>query len=169
MESKAFRPEDAKQIRFIYSLNIIPLQSKEFLIETLINALRTSCRMKYPTVDGKTVIGLIEPIVLLGKNGVKKDIFAKIDTGASKSSLDSSLTFELHLGPIITSRIVKSAHGNRVRPILEAELVLASKRIKAEFTIADRAHMAYPVLIGQNILKQGFMIDPSKGKPQGGA
>ncbi len=124
--------------------------------------------MKYESVDGKTVIGLIEPIVLLGKNGMEKDILAKIDTGASKSSVDSSLTYELHLGPIITSKIVKSAHGSRVRPIIEVDLVLASKRITAEFTIADRAHMAYPVLIGQNILKRGFMIDPSKGKPAGG-
>ena len=35
--------------------------------------------------------------------------------------------------------------------------------IEAEFTLADRAHMNYPLLIGQNILKKGnFLIDPNK-------
>ena len=36
------------------------------------------------------------------------------------------------------------------------------KKIKAQFTLADRSHMRYPVLIGQNILKQGFLINPNK-------
>ncbi len=34
--------------------------------------------------------------------------------------------------------------------------------MKVHFSIADRAHMKYKVLIGKNILKKGFLIDPSK-------
>lgn len=109
----------------------------------------------------KTTIGLVEKILIIGKSK-QKGVLAKIDSGATKSSLDKNLADELSLGPIIKSKVVKSVHGSRVRPVIEAEINLANKTIKAEFTIADRIHMKYPVLIGQDILKQGFLIDPNK-------
>jgi hypothetical protein len=28
--------------------------------------------------------------------------------------------------------------------------------------VADRSHLKYKILIGQNILKKGFIIDPQK-------
>ena len=34
--------------------------------------------------------------------------------------------------------------------------------MKSEFTIADRTHMKYKILVGQNILKEGFLVDPMK-------
>ena len=44
----------------------------------------------------------------------------------------------------------------------EIEMGSVDKEIKTDFTLADRSNMKYSVLIGQNILKQGFLIDPSK-------
>lgn len=116
---------------------------------------------KYKKYNGKILIGLAENIKLIGSEESKL-IAAKIDTGATKSSVDSKLAAELKLGPIIRTKLVKSAHGNSVRPIINAEIELADKKIKSQFTVADRAHMKYKVLIGQNILKEGFIIDPSK-------
>ncbi|MCK5140445.1 MAG: ATP-dependent zinc protease [Thermodesulfovibrionia bacterium] len=107
------------------------------------------------------IIGLIETITIYGKKKNKK-IKAKIDTGATKSSIDLNLASELHLGPIIKSKMVKSAHGSRVRPVIECEINLAKKKIISEFTLADRDHMKYKVLVGQNALKKYFLIDPSK-------
>ena len=72
------------------------------------------------------------------------------------------LAQELKLGPIITSKFVKSAHGNMLRPVVEVTIVIAGKTIKEQFTLADRHHLKYAILIGQNILKHGFLIDPSK-------
>ncbi|MBU0628014.1 MAG: RimK/LysX family protein [Nanoarchaeota archaeon] len=118
--------------------------------------------MQYKKIDGKIVIGLIEPITIFMKSGEKKVINAKIDTGASKSSIDINLATELKLGPIIKSRLIKSAQGNQVRPVIETDIELAGKRRIEEFTMADRWHMKYRVLIGQNILKHGYLIDPSK-------
>lgn len=112
---------------------------------------------------GKTVIGLIEKIKIIHKKG-KKTLLAKIDTGATKSSMDSRLAAELQLGPVIKTKLVKSAHGNKLRPVIEAEIELAGKTKKTEFTLADRIHMKYHVLIGQNILKHGYLIDPSNQK-----
>jgi len=116
---------------------------------------------RYRIVDGRIIIGLTEK-VNIHCNGTKKNVTSKIDTGATKSSIDTNLAAELKLGPVIKSKLVKSAHGSKLRPIIEATIELAGKKIKSEFTLADRAHMKYRILIGQNILKDGFLIDPSK-------
>ena len=116
---------------------------------------------KYRVLDGKTLIGLAEK-VNIQHNGGRKNVIAKVDTGATKSSIDTNLAAELKLGPVIKSKLIKSAHGSKLRPIIEATIELAGKKIKSEFTLADRAHMKYRILIGQNILKDGFLIDPTK-------
>jgi hypothetical protein len=118
--------------------------------------------VKLKKIDDKIVIGLTEKIVLKLKGNKKEEIMAKIDTGASKSSIDLKLAAKLKLGPVIKSKMIKSAHGNRLRPIIIADIEIARKRVKSEFTLADRSHMTYPILIGVNTLKHGFLIDPSK-------
>ncbi len=112
-------------------------------------------------INGRIVIGLEEGIAVRNSTG-SKTVKAKIDTGATKSSIDIALAQKLHLGPVIKSKIVKSAHGHTIRPIVEITITLAGKTMTEEFTLADRKHMKYPVLIGQNVLKHGFLIDPSK-------
>ena len=116
---------------------------------------------KDQVLGGKIVIGLAEKVKIYHPRG-NKIVIAKIDTGATKSSIDTNLAAELKLGPVIKSKLVKSAHGSKLRPIIEATIELAGKKIKSEFTLADRAHMKYRILIGQNILKDGFLIDPTK-------
>ena len=111
----------------------------------------------------RIIIGLTQKITLFGSDGAKRTVTARIDTGASKNSVDAKLAAELNLGPIIKTKLVKSAHGNKLRPVVKARIKIAEKELKSEFTVADREHMTYKALIGQNILKKGFLIDPSKG------
>ena len=111
----------------------------------------------------RVIIGLIEKVTIIGK-GKKKTLMAKVDTGATKSSMDSRLAANMQLGPVIKTKLVKSAHGNKLRPVIEAKIKVKDKEIKSEFTLADRLHMKYQVLIGQNTLKHGFLIDPYKKK-----
>ncbi|MFC1755475.1 RimK/LysX family protein [Thermoproteota archaeon] len=110
----------------------------------------------------KTVIGLTEPAVVIGPKGDKKEVVARIDTGATKSSIDVKLAADLSLGPIIKAKLIRSASGAGLRAVVNAKIILADKELKTEFTLADRSHMKYAVLIGQNILKEGFLIDPAK-------
>ena len=117
---------------------------------------------EHDRVNGRIIIGLIEDIELISSNGNKEEVVAKVDTGATKSSIDTKLATKLKLGPIMRTKIVKSAQGHQLRPIIEAEIILAGEKIKAEFTLADRSHMRYQVLIGVNILENGFLIDPSQ-------
>ncbi len=110
----------------------------------------------------KTSVGLTEKVKITGPKGKSKILKARIDTGATISSIDSKLAARLNLGPIIRTKLVKSASGNSSRPVMKARIKVAKKELEADFTIADRSHMKYAVLIGQNILKKGFLIDPSK-------
>ena len=109
----------------------------------------------------RTIVGLTEKIIVKS-NSNKKELIARIDTGATKSSIDLSLASELKMGPVVDSRLIKSAHGVKLRPVVEAEVTLHGRTLRAKFTLADRNHMKYPVLIGQNILKKGFLIDPCR-------
>ena len=114
-------------------------------------------------MGGRDILGLIEQVILLGSNGNEHKLIARIDSGAITSSIDSNLAEKLELGPTIKSKVVKSASGVEKRAIVEAQVRINGLIMKNEFTIADRSHMTYPMLIGQNILKQGkFLIDPLK-------
>ena len=114
--------------------------------------------MKY---KNKTIVGLTEKVTIYGKKK-KKKIIARVDTGATKSSVDARLAAELALGPVIKTKLVKSASGNKLRPVIKSKIKIADRTMNAEFTIADRGHMKYRCLIGQNVLKEGFLIDPLK-------
>lgn len=109
----------------------------------------------------KTVIGLVEPVIVIGPKG-EKEVLARIDTGATKSSVDVKLAADLALGPILKAKLVRSASGTGLRPVVKTKILLADKELTSEFTLADRSHMKYEVLIGQNILSNGFLIDPEK-------
>ncbi len=105
----------------------------------------------------KKIVGLVEKIKINGK-----EVTARIDTGAEHSSIDENLSSKLNLGPVLRTILIKSASGQTRRPVVEAEVKIKGKVLKSRFNIADRKHMRYKVLIGQNILKKGFLIDPSK-------
>jgi hypothetical protein len=118
---------------------------------------------KTKTTKRKIIIGLTEKVTLISSTKKKKKrVVARIDTGATKSSVDARLAAELALGPVIRTKLVKSASGSKLRPVIKAKIKIVDKTINSEFTIADRSHMKYRVLVGQNILKSGFLIDPSK-------
>lgn len=112
---------------------------------------------------GDKVVGLTEEIIIYGSDDKPKKVIARIDSGATKSSIDVKLAAELKLGPIIKTKLVNSTHGNTLRPVVKASLKIAGKRLKSELTVADRTHMKYRVLVGQNILRLGkLIIDANK-------
>lgn len=109
----------------------------------------------------KIIVGLEEDVTLSGPHG-EEHIIARIDSGATRSSIDLKLASDMKLGPIVASKLVKSANGAKLRPVIEVDVVLGGKQLKGRFTMADRSHMKYKALIGQDILKKGFLIDPCK-------
>ena len=113
-------------------------------------------------IKKRTIIGCREPVVLTLGNK-KKEFIARIDTGARTSSLDMQLAVELSHSKILKTRVIKSASGIGLRPIIEVKIMFAGKKIISNFTLADRSRMKYKILIGRNIIrKQKFLIDPLK-------
>ncbi len=111
----------------------------------------------------KVILGLIEPVRIIGRNGKTVQIPARIDTGATSSSIDINLARNMGLGPVTASRIVRSASGVKRRPVLKVKLIIKETLIEEEFSLAERHHMTYLALIGQNVLRKGnFLIDPCK-------
>ncbi len=111
----------------------------------------------------RITLGLTDKVIVLGNNGKKEEVIARVDSGATSSSLDLALAKELHLGPILRTKLIKSASGNRKRPIVKAHVKIHGQTIETIFTLADRSHMTYRMLIGQNLLRDGkFLIDPLK-------
>jgi len=108
-------------------------------------------------VPNRIVLGLYEYVSI--KN---KTVGARIDTGAVKSSIDIELASELGLGPIIGSRKIKNVHGSNIRPMIKQYLSIGCKKLKVLFTLQNRSRMKFKILIGQNVLKKDFIIDPKK-------
>ena len=115
------------------------------------------------TFNNKRIIKVIEEVTLFDKEDKNRKILAKVDTGASRSSIDTRLASELKLGPIVKTKLIKSSHGSSLRPVVEAYIHLDGKNLHTQFTLADRKHMKYKILIGLNTLREGnFLVDPSK-------
>ena len=110
----------------------------------------------------RTILGLTEVILVVGPDG-SEEVVARIDSGATASSIDTELATKLGFKPITRTKIVKSVSGVKRRSIVMVKVKIGNQEIEEGFTLANRNHMTYPVLIGQDILKQGnFLIDPNK-------
>ncbi|TXH05377.1 MAG: hypothetical protein E6R05_02160, partial [Candidatus Moraniibacteriota bacterium] len=85
-------------------------------------------------LSGKHVIGSIEKVKLIGKNGVEIEVEAKIDTGADSSSIDRALALELGFGEALTyfdtlEKVTPSTQeeGEKIRETLKKQY-LTSKQ-----------------------------------------
>lgn len=107
-------------------------------------------------MNNKVVVNSVEPINIGGN-----EYFARIDTGATKSSICKSVVKKLKLGPAVDKVEVKNSHGVSHRDIILVEVNFAGIKTKIKFNVSDRSHMMYPILIGRNLLKKGFLVDCS--------
>ena len=123
----------------------------------------------------KPVIGAIEHVII-EPYGVKVD--ARIDTGASTSSLDArnltvtgeSVTFNLSpkfggaevTVPVIAWKYVRTSRSREKRPIVEMELCIDSKKLRVLVNLTDRSEMRHALLLGRNVITGNFVVDPSR-------
>ncbi len=115
----------------------------------------------------REVLGLTEIVLIKGKNenGGRRllKVKAKIDTGASKSSICDTLVKKLNLQPHDKTVTLKSAFGKQRRRLIKVPIKIKGKGLKAYFSVSDRRHLKHDILIGLNILKRWkFLIDPLK-------
>lgn len=134
------------------------------------------------TADGKLIFGEEEWVYI---PGLKQSFKARIDTGATTSSIsatdivaferdgkdwvkfkvahDETKSAEINL-PV--ERWVKirqsSADKAQKRAIVVAWIEIGHLKEKAEFTLADRNHLSYPVLIGRSLFRDMAVVDVSR-------
>jgi hypothetical protein len=112
-------------------------------------------------MSDKKIVGAVEEITVYGTK-TEKQILARMDTGAQSSSIDRALASSLGTGSVVKTTTVRSAHGSAVRPVVMLEIEIAGVRRRGRFTIADRSKLRYPLLIGRDILKNGFLVDANE-------
>jgi hypothetical protein len=102
----------------------------------------------------KIVIKTVEEVKIKGKR-----FLARIDTGATKSSICESIAENLKLGPPIRDVKIRNVHGISNRKIIKIKVSIAGRQMNSLFNVTKRQQMKYPILIGRNILKRGFLIE----------
>ena len=124
------------------------------------------------SAEEKMIIGGVEDVILLPW---KVKLPARVDTGAAKSSLDAREIkvqddmvefklpekyggLQLRL-PVVGWRHIRTPEGRERRPLVEVEICFGSKRIRTLMNLADRTMVKYPLILGRNFLKEGFMVD----------
>jgi len=111
---------------------------------------------------GQTVLGIIEPVQITDGSGQQHSVMAKIDTGAYRSAIDSTLAAKLNVHTkIIDHKKYRAGLGRQERPIIELTITLRDHTLNTQVSLIDRSHMKYDVLIGRRDLK-GFLVDPTK-------
>jgi hypothetical protein len=94
------------------------------------------------------------------REGSEKSVeaLAKIDTGATYSTIDRELARELDLD-LRNARVVSisSAFGTEYRPMVPVQIRISGRILNADITVSDRSGMENPVLVGRADL-DGFLI-----------
>lgn len=103
------------------------------------------------------VLNMVEYVEVEGERHL-----AKIDTGASRSSIDFELAHKLGMREVLKKRKVKSAHGESVRKVVRGKVKIGNRIIPTTFGLADRKEMKFDLILGKNFLWRGFLIDTKR-------
>lgn len=132
----------------------------------------------------KSIIGRIEKVSFIDSD--IEGVPARVDTGAYRSSVwatkireeNGRLRFTL-LGPtssfyngkeLTTTEYrtveVENSFGHKQKRFsVFLSIVIAGRRIRSNFTLANREMKTYPALVGRKLLRNRFLVDVSRGGP----
>lgn len=121
-----------------------------------------------PAVEPIT-IGYTEEVVVIGTSG-RKTVLAKSDTGATRTSIDATLAAEIGTGPIKDTVTVKSGSlkSGRTRPVVDLVIGVGGTQHTVTASVEDRGHMAYPLLLGRDVLRHYRVDVTRRADPEGG-
>ena len=148
-----------------------------------------SCPPPAPmTLNDKLVLGQTEWLWIEAVNRV---LPARVDTGATTSSLTaqdivtlerdgqkwarftivpeegSDNSYEVE-APIARTANIRQSSTNEIdkRPVVRLTIRIGNMTDTAEFTLTDRSHMSYPILLGREFLKDIAVVDVAKKNVQ---
>ncbi|MEF1279745.1 ATP-dependent zinc protease [Vibrio fortis] len=134
------------------------------------------------TPDGKLILGEEEWVYV---PGLEESFKARVDTGATTSSISAIdivpferdgkdwVKFKIEHDGIKSQEVslpverwVKikqsSAEGTQRRAVIVANIQIGDLKDKTEFTLADRTHLTYPLLLGRSFFRDVAVVDVSK-------
>ena len=116
-------------------------------------------RIEPPEQEDVPIIGYIEDVVVSGTSG-STQAKAKSDTGATRTSIDTSLAAEIGAGPIKSMTRVKSGSlkSGKARPVVDLVIGIGGTQHTVTASVEDRSHMDYPLLLGRDILEH-YRVD----------
>jgi hypothetical protein len=117
---------------------------------------RPACAPEPKRFDASSVpvIGYTEEVVVSGTSG-STQVVAKSDTGATRTSIDTTLAAEIGAGPIKSMTRVKSGSvkSGRARPVVDLVVGIGGTQHTVTASVQDRSHMDYPLLLGRDVLE----------------
>ncbi|WP_194437163.1 RimK/LysX family protein [Vibrio fluminensis] len=134
------------------------------------------------TSDGKLILGEKEWVYI---PGLEESFRARVDTGATTSSISAVdikpferdgkdwVKFKMEHDGVSSKEIslpverwVKikqsSAEGSQRRAVVHAWIQIGDLKEKTEFTLADRTHLSFPVLLGRSFFRDVAVVDVSR-------
>ena len=112
----------------------------------------------------RTIIGAVEEVTIRGRRRQVK-VLAKVDTGASRTTIDTELAARAGLGPILDTVRIRAAVSEHpeTRAVVDADIVIAGRKFDMAVAITDRQDMRFHAIIGMDLLQRsGFLVDPTK-------
>lgn len=103
---------------------------------------------------GRPVVGATVAVEVAGTDG-SESVVARADTGATRTSVDTSLAAAVGAGPITGASRVRSAGGggSRTRPVVDLVVGLDGDPHVVAASVEDRGQMRYPLLLGRDVLE----------------
>ncbi len=122
------------------------------IIGMILTPDRSTLRSTLPT------IGEQETVRITGPTGKTIEAIARVDTGASASSIDKEmarkLDFDLKNATLVT---VLSSLGREKRPVVVGVVQIAGQAFASRLSVTDRSERSNPVLLGRSDLI-GFQV-----------
>jgi hypothetical protein len=115
------------------------------------------------TADGPSTLGRKELVrVVAPTTKTSQQEFARIDTGAARSSIDIGMARKLGLDLAHAEKLtVTSSLGTETRPVVRVTLQIDGRSIPTRVTVNDRSDLTSPILVGRHDL-DGFVVDVSR-------
>ncbi|KGY11671.1 ATP-dependent Zn protease [Vibrio tubiashii] len=135
------------------------------------------------TSDGKLILGAEEWVYV---PGLEESFKARVDTGATTSSISAvdivpferdgkdwvkfkiehdgvkSREIALPVKRWVKIRQSSNTEDSHKRPVVEAWIQLGDLKDKTDFTLTDRTHLAFPLLLGRSFFKDVAIVDVGK-------
>ncbi|WP_100753837.1 ATP-dependent zinc protease [Vibrio salilacus] len=134
------------------------------------------------TADGKLLLGEEEWVYI---PGLEQNFRARVDTGATTSSISAVdivpferdgkdwVKFKIEHDNIKSKEMAlpvkrwvkirqSNSEGTQDRAVVEAWLQVGDLKEKTDFTLADRSHLTYPLLLGRSFFKDVAVVDVSQ-------